>query len=65
MRNPMAFSFEIYSCDDPNCGIHIVAYDKSGNVVTQMNTTLEQTEYIANTCHKHLYMRAVERDGDQ
>lgn len=60
---PRADSFEAGFCDDPNCGLHIVAFDKFNDVITEIVMSPKQTLSLVTECNRKLYEKATQRDG--
>lgn len=60
---PRAHHFEAAFCDDPNCGLHIVAKRESGAPICEIVMSANQTLTLIEISQDFLYNKAVRRDG--
>jgi len=54
-----AFSFQAAFCDDPKCGLHIVAEREDGEPICEIVMSPRQTLLMVETCKEFLYDKAV------
>lgn len=63
-ETPRAHHFEAAFCDDPHCGIHIIAFTASHEPICEIVTSARQTLMLVEICQKFLYEKATERSDD-
>jgi hypothetical protein len=56
-----ANSFQMAFCADPNCGLHLVAYDANGKPMSEIVMTPKQTLGVIELCQKMLYEKVVSK----
>jgi hypothetical protein len=61
-ETPRAHHFEAAFCDDPNCGLHIVAFTESHKPICEIVTSSRQTLTLVEICKDHLYSKVARRD---
>lgn len=59
-----AHHFEAAFCEDPNCGLHIVAKYESGKPICEIVMSASQTRTLVDICKDFLYDKAVRRSDD-
>jgi hypothetical protein len=59
-----AHHFEAAFCDNPECGLHIVAFTEDHKPICEIVTSRRQTLILVEICQDHLYDKAVRRDHD-
>lgn len=59
--HPRAHSFDLYDCGEPNCGLHVISFDKEGRVLVETVMSPAQTLKMIDVAQKILYRKAVER----
>jgi hypothetical protein len=50
-------------CDDPHCGLHLIAERHNGDVICEVVMSPEQTLALVNLCKEHLYEKATKREA--
>ncbi|MGY2987647.1 hypothetical protein [Bradyrhizobium sp. USDA 4508] len=60
-ETPRAHHFEAGFCDDPNCGIHIVAFTADHTPICEIVTSARQTLALVEICRDYLYDKATRR----
>ncbi|MEY9493724.1 hypothetical protein [Bradyrhizobium elkanii] len=60
-ETPRAYSFDAAFCDDPECGLHIVAQYQSGKPICEIVMSADQTRALIEICQDYLYDKAVRR----
>lgn len=58
---PKAHHIESYFCSDPNCGLHIIAFDQHHKPMCEIVMTVNYTRELTEECHRHLYDKATKR----
>lgn len=48
-------------CDDPHCGLHLVALQADGTPMSEVVMTPDQTLRVIEYCQKMLYEKAVDK----
>jgi len=61
-ETPRAHTFEWAYCDDPNCGVHIVAYDRDHKPICEIVCSPTQSTRLACSVIDTMYEKAVVRD---
>jgi hypothetical protein len=61
--NQRAHAFDIVACPDPICCLHVIAVNEDYEPICEVAMSMEQVRWLADLCHKILYSRAVEADG--
>lgn len=56
-----AARFQYAFCDDPNCGLHLVALDASGSAICEIVMSPSQTLAVVEACQEHLYDKATRK----
>ena len=65
MRSPdgaRAHGFYLARCEDPKCGVHIVAFDRRDTPFCDIVISLESMPSFINAMQDLAYVKAVERD---
>lgn len=44
--NPRAYSFKVWDCGDPTCGMHIISFDEHQQVILETVMSPEQTRQV-------------------
>jgi hypothetical protein len=61
-ETPRAHHFEAAFCDDPRCGLHIVAMRETGSPICEIVMSASQTLTLIEICRDYLYSKAVRRE---
>ena len=61
-KNPRAFSFNLYDCGDPKCGVHVVSFNNNGEVILETVMSPAQTLYMIKFGQDLLYRKIVENE---
>jgi hypothetical protein len=56
-----ADSFQMAFCDEPNCGLHMIGYDKDHKPMCEIIMNPKQTLAMMNLCKGALYEKAVKK----
>jgi len=59
-----AHSFELRTCDDPECGPHFVATDCDGDTICEIIIARCHTLSLIQALQGLLYSKVVEEEGD-
>lgn len=62
MEVPRAHHYDLAYCDDPNCGIHILAFDSHNKPICEITTTPDQNLRMVKTIQDMLYVKAADKD---
>jgi hypothetical protein len=58
-----ADSYEMAFCEDPKCGLHIIARRKNGSAICEIVMSATGTLTLVECCKDFLYDKAVRKDG--
>jgi hypothetical protein len=58
---PKAFGSYIHFCSDPNCGAHLVGFDRDNKPICEMVLSAKHTLELVEICKVHLYEKATRR----
>jgi hypothetical protein len=58
---PKAHHFEAAFCEDPNCGLHIIAMSREGKPMCEIVMGPQSTVALIDVCKIHLYEKATKR----
>lgn len=58
--NKRTYSFRVWFCENPRCGIHIIAFDDNENIMAETVMSPEQTMVMVNECILEMYNKSVE-----
>jgi hypothetical protein len=61
-ETPRAHHFEAAFCDDPNCGLHIVAFTENHKPICEIVTSRRQTLILVEMSQDFLYAKAAGED---
>jgi hypothetical protein len=59
---PQTDHFELASCDDPRCGVHMLSYDEEGRCLSETVIAAEDMVEFAERLKDMAYAKAAERD---
>jgi len=59
---PVAHHIQVCFCDNPDCGPHIVLFNRNDEPIAQAPLTIEQGREVAEYLHNVLYAKAASRD---
>ena len=59
---PRADHYDIWFCDSPTCGMHLVSYDKDNNTICETVTSRDQTLNVIAICQAELYRKTANDD---
>jgi hypothetical protein len=59
---PRTHHFEVGRCDDPRCGAHILAFDSTGECISETIVAPRDIPALCDYLHKLAYEKAVEND---
>jgi hypothetical protein len=60
-QNYCAHHFEVAFCDDPMCGLHLIAFRSDDSVLCEVVMDAEQTTKLVSICQSFLYDKATKR----
>jgi len=58
---PRAARFESAFCDDPNCGLHILSFDRHNKPICETVVSADGTRRLVGICQDWLYDKATRR----
>ncbi len=58
--NRRAHMIDICVCQDPQCGVHIIALDEDGEPIVEISQGIEATRSLMEALRGILYQKAVE-----
>jgi len=61
-ETPRAHHFEAAFCDDPKCGLHIVAFTEDHRPICEIVTSRRQTLILVEMSQDFLYAKAAGED---
>ena len=61
-ETPRAHHFEAAFCEDPNCGLHIVAFTEDHKPICEIVTSRTQTLTLVELSQDFLYAKAARED---
>ena len=59
---PQAYYFQTAVCENPKCGLHIIAFDRHDEPICEIVLSREQTVELAEQCHNLVYKKVVMND---
>jgi hypothetical protein len=62
LSGPLAYSFELATCNDPDCGAHLLALDEDGECIAEIVIKTDDIAEVADRLHDVAYAKIVERD---
>jgi hypothetical protein len=60
---PRVHRFEVGRCDDPRCGVHVLAFDSDGRCLSELVVGPGDIPDLCDYLFKFAYTTAVEEDG--
>jgi hypothetical protein len=61
-KDKLAHGFQIAFCDDPGCGLHIVALNPDDSPICEIVMSPKQTLRVIEVCKGYLYEKAAKRE---
>lgn len=61
-ETPRAHHVESAFCDDPHCGLHLIAFTEQHQPICEIVMSADQTVMMIELCKDFLYDKAVRRD---
>ncbi len=58
-----AYSYATAFCNDPTCGLHIIAQREDGSAICEIVMSADGTLAMVETCKDWLYYKAAIKDG--
>lgn len=59
---PKACGYQLYACENPLCGIHIISFDADNKPIVETILNPRQTRELAEACHATLYEKIATSD---